>query len=337
MRPRLSLHLLNLSFCRGQVQIRCALKAAGWLPIFCFALFSPSNPLAGDWKEVQGDGFLLRFRASDRALAEVLLADLVEGRAEIARKLGGVPEASMAVTLASSQGDFRDLTGGRIPHWGVGVAFPETGVVVLKKLPGRGGELLKVGRHEMAHILLHHALPGRVPVWFDEGVAMWAAQEWRLRQSVEVFYAVLSGGLVPLKEIDDVLSFASPRAHLAYTQSLLAVTFLIHAGGPDAVGEMVSELASGSPFDVALYRVTGLTPHQFERRWARYVRGRFSLTAMLVEPKALWVYLALLFLAAYVAVRVRNRSVLKRWENEDPADALPLKMRLQVHRRKERP
>ena len=305
--------------------------------ILFFALLRPF-PLFGEgWSELRADDSLLRFRAADRALAGVLLSDLTAARGEVARKLGGISGVPITVYLAPSEGAFRDLTRGRIPHWGVGCAFPEAGVIVLRKLPGQSDELLRVARHEISHVLLHHAAPGRVPVWFDEGVAMWAAQQWRLRQSVEVFYAILSGGLVPLGEIDGVLAFSSPRAHLAYTESLLALTYLIHLGGEDAVARIVEEMASGTSFEIALYRVTGYTPRQFERTWMEYVRGRFSLTALLVGPEAIWLYLSLLLLGAYVAVRIRNRRLMQRWEREDPADALPLRLRLQVHRREERP
>ncbi len=313
------------------------LKRAGLFLVFCF-VFLPSFCLSAQgWSEFETDGFLLRFQEPDRAPARALLDELVSGRAEVARRLGGIAEAPMTVYLAASEGAFRTLTKGRIPHWGVGCAFPEEGVVVLRKLPGRPDELLRTARHEICHILLHRAVPGRVPVWFNEGVAMWVAQEWRFRQSTEVFYAMFSGGLVPLGGIDRVLSFSSPRAQLAYTESLLAVIYLIHLGGPDAVVQIVSDLAAGTPFDVALYRVTGYTPRQFEKMWADYVRGRFSLTSLLVAPEALWFYLALLFLAVYVAVRIRNRSTVQRWEAEDPAEALPLRLRLQIHRREDRP
>ena len=300
-------------------------------------LAPPAVTLAEGWFELRGDGLLLRFRGADRPLAGVLLGDLVSGREEIAERLGTAHDVQTTVYLASSEDEFRSLTGGRIPHWGVGCAFPETGRVVLRNLPGQSGELLRTARHEMSHILLRRTVSAGYPVWFDEGVAMWASREWRLRQSVQATYAVLSGGLVPLAEIDAVLSFASPRADLAYTESLLAVTFLIHAGGRGAVAEIVADLASGTSFPVALYRVTGYTPKRFEDAWAEYVRGRFGLTSVLAAPEALWFYMALLFLVAYLGVRRRNRVRTREWEEEDPAEGLPLRLRLQVFRRKGEP
>ena len=49
-------------------------------------------------------------------LARVVLDDVLEGRKEIAKKFGGVPEVGMTVYLAPSESVFRELTQGRIPH-----------------------------------------------------------------------------------------------------------------------------------------------------------------------------------------------------------------------------
>jgi hypothetical protein len=116
---------------------------------------------------------------------------------------------------------------------------------------------------------------------------------------------------------------------------LLAVIFLIHLGGPNAVVVMLSELEANAPFEVALFRVTGETPREFERRWRRDVEGRFGLMTLLFSPDLIWLYLTLLLFLAYVGVRLRNRAVLRRWESEDSADDMPLKLRLRVHRRED--
>ena len=208
------------------------------------------------------------------------------------------------------------------------MAFLQSRTIVLQS---RDDDLLQVARHEFAHVLLHAIVPSRVPVWFHEGVAMWASHEWRLRQSAAVFYAVFSDGLIPLSEIDEVLSFPSGKADLAYTESLLAVIFLIHLSGPNAVVAMLSELEAGAPFEVALFRVTNETPRDFERRWRDNVRGRFGLMTLFFSPDLLWLYLVGLLLLAYICVRLRNRATLRRWEAEEAAET-PF---LQVYRRKD--
>jgi hypothetical protein len=292
--------------------------------------FSPVD--ATEWQAFERDGLILNVAPSDSARGENLLRDLIIGRNEIQRKLGGASAVSMVVYLAPSADVFHELTQGRLPHWSAGVAFPRLRTIVLND---QVDNLHQVAQHEFAHVLLHAIVPGRVPVWFNEGVAMWASHEWRLRQSAFVLHAVFSDGLIPLSEIDNVLTFPSAKADMAYVESLLAVIFLIHLGGPNAVVVMLSELEANAPFEVALFRVTGETPREFERRWRRDVEGRFGLMTLLFSPDLIWLYLTLLLFLAYVGVRLRNRAVLRRWESEDSADDMPLKLRLGVHRRED--
>ncbi len=298
-----------------------------------------STAHATEWRVFERDGLALHLAHADTVRAQALLNALLIARNEMRRKLGGAPPVPIALYLAPSQAIFRDLTQGQLPHWSAGVAFLQSRTIVLQS---RVNNLLQVARHEFAHVLLHATVPGRVPVWFHEGVAMWASHEWRLRHSAYVFYAVFSDNLIPLSQIDDVLAFPSAKADLAYTESLLAVGFLIRLGGPNAVVAMLSELQAEVPFEVALFRVTGITPREFERRWRDNVQGRFGLTALLFSPDSIWLYLALLLLLAYIGVRLRNRATLRRWEAEDAAEALPVKPRtnaiqLRVYRREDEP
>ena len=289
-------------------------------------------PAAAGWERLEREGLSVRFQDIDRTFARGLLDELIIGRSDVAEKLGGGGDVPIIIYVAGSQSLFQAVTRGRVPHWGAGCAFPAERIAVLRLLPGQRGQVLKTARHEISHILLYQLTQARVPRWFDEGVAMWAAQEWRLRESTEVSYAIFSGGLVPLAEIEGVLGFSSSKARLAYTESLLAVLYLIHLGGPNAVAQIVHSLKTGVSFDVALYRLTGFTPRKFEREWAQYAKGRFSTTALLTSAEAFWLYMTLLLIGVFVAVRVRNRRVIERWDEESPEDALPLRLRLRVRR-----
>ena len=303
--------------------------------LICLAVILPSSLFAGGWAELQAPGLVLRFHDSDRASVGQLIDELSKGRQEVARHLGGGDGIGLTVYLTSSETAFREVTGGRIPHWGIGCAFPAERTIVLRKMPGQHEALLQTARHEISHILLYHLVSGRIPVWFNEGVAMWVAREWRLRQSAEVFYALFSGGLVPLDEIDEVLGFSSARANLAYTESLLAITYLIQLGGEEAVPRMVALLRKGDSFEQALQGTTGLSSAGFERHWKGYVSRRFSAGALMVTAQALWFYMTILVVAVYFGVRIRNRRRMREWETEDPVDSLPLNLRLKVSRRED--
>lgn len=267
--------------------------------------------------------------------AEALLPELEEARRAVAQQLGVQRPARFDVYLAPDEQAFRSLLGDAFPHWGVGAAFPGRRTVVLMPFRGDHTQTLRTARHEVAHILLHDALRNsgqRVPTWFDEGVAMWAAGEWRTRDRLDVFLTVLSDGLVALDDLDRVLAFPQARADLGYTQSQMAVLFILELGGPDAVAKVVENLRAGRSFAAALQQVTGLSLEAFETELAGYVNRRYGPAALATSAPALWIYASLLLLASFVGVRYRNRARLKEWDREDPAAALPshLRPRLRV-------
>lgn len=292
-----------------------------WVAL-CFLL---SGAPAQAWQQATRSGLTLYHQLPDTAAAHRFLDVLILQREVVRKKLGHIPATPMTVYLAPSQRAFDALTQGRLPHWSAAVAMPVARIIVLKA--GAFERRLQTIQHEMSHVLLYAAVGKHVPVWFNEGVAMWASHEWRLTHTASVFYAVFSGGLIPLSDIDTVLQFPSVKADLAYTESLLAVLYIIRLGGENGIVAMIGELSHGAPFEVALFRVTQKTPYEFERAWQDYVSGRFGLAALLVSPDSLWGYLVLLFLAVYVAVKMRNRAKLRRWEQEErEEDALLLKV-----------
>jgi hypothetical protein len=296
-----------------------------YLVAFIFTSFCGfSVVLASEWQVVERNQLTLHHQLSEKAPVDRFLDELLLQREVVRKKLGHIPATPMTVFLAPSQDVFDELTQGRLPHWSAAVAMPASATIILKA--GHFDRRTQIMQHELSHVLLYAAVGRAVPVWFNEGVAMWASHEWRLQHTASVLFAVFSGGLLPLSEIDAVLQFASVKADLAYTESLLAVLYIIRLGGENAIVAMISELSHGAPFDVALYRVTEKTPYEFEGAWNDYVSARFGITALLVSPDSLWGYLVLLFLAAYVAVRVRNRAKLRRWEAEDRLSELELKV-----------
>src|SRR5690606_22708565 len=132
--------------------------------------------------------------------------------------------------LAPDAARFNELTGGRAPEWGAGVAIPDAGVVVL---PGYNsaraatGRLPRILRHELAHVALHrHVAPSRVPRWFSEGYATWAAGQldpeagWMLR------LAFLAGSAPPLDSLTIRWPAGQIDARIAYLLSASVIQYL---------------------------------------------------------------------------------------------------------------
>lgn len=241
--------------------------------------------------------------------------------------LPGIPgrhPSTAVVFLAPDAERWEALTGGRAPHWGAGVAVPAASRIVLPvfRTPWDGfrseGRTL---RHEWAHLGLHDYLSGlRIPRWFDEGYAQWAAgganfeQAWRLR-------LVLATGTAPPL---DSLTLDWPRerfdAELAYLLSATAVDYLVRESGPRGMELFLSRWRETNDFEGAFRRTFGLTTGNFERLWIEHVKGRYGWLLMLSHSAVFWVVLGAGLLLLFRIRRRRDRERMAHLRATEPPD-----------------
>jgi hypothetical protein len=171
------------------------------------------------------------------------------------------------------------LTAGRSPAWGAAIALPGERLVLLR---ADLGDVYQTLRHELAHLALHHAIRVRVPLWFDEGYAAWAAGEWERLGALELNLAVVRGAVPDLGGLDGALRGSASTADAAYALAASAVTELARRNPTATLRPLLDLLRQGEDFDVAVQRTTGLTLGQFDRLWHQHLRQRYSLVTWLL-------------------------------------------------------
>ncbi len=181
------------------------------------------------------------------------------------------------------------LTRGRAPAWAAAIALPESRTVVLR---ADGEALPRILRHELAHLTLHEAVRGRVPLWFDEGYAGWAAGEWDRLGLLELNLSVARGALPTLTRLDGALRGATSTADAAYALAVSAVTELARRNPSGTLDPLMARLVAGDDFEAAVLATTGLTLDRFEEEWQRAVRRRYSLVTWLLASGG-WLLVAL--------------------------------------------
>ena len=181
------------------------------------------------------------------------------------------------------------LTGGRAPTWGAAVALPEPRTIVLR---ADAEDLTRTLRHELAHLALHQAVRVRVPLWFDEGYAGWAAGEWDRLALLELNLAVVRGALPSLPALDGALRAEANTADAAYALAVTAVSELARRNPTGTLTPLMRRLEDGTGFDAAVLATTGLTLGRFEEQWQQTVRRRYSLITWLLAGGG-WLLVAL--------------------------------------------
>lgn len=233
---------------------------------------------------------------------------LAVGLAEIADQPGPWPglgardlgEIRLVIT-ADSQA-FRDFTRGRLPGWGAGAAFPGGRTIVLR---ADAGDVMGTLRHELAHLALHQAIQGRVPLWFDEGYATMASGQWDLFDRLGLNLAVARGQVPELRELDGALRASAQSADAAYALAATAVLELARRNPAGSLEPLLRQLADGVRFEDAVIATTGLTLDRFDEAWRKSVRTRFGLATWMVGT-GIWLAMALLVLLGYDVRRRRD-------------------------------
>jgi hypothetical protein len=182
------------------------------------------------------------------------------------------------------------LTAGRAPAWGAAIALPGERTILLR---ADQGDLTRTLRHELAHLVLHQAVPVRVPLWFDEGYAAWAAGEWERFGGLELNLAVVRGDVPSLTDLDGALRGSASTADAAYALAASAVTELARRNPSGTLSPLLARLGRGEDFDAAVLATTGLTIGRFDEAWRRTVRQRYTLGQWLVAGGG-WAVVAIL-------------------------------------------
>ena len=193
------------------------------------------------------------------------------------------------------------LTSGRAPHWGAAIALPDSRTILLR---ADGEDLFRTLRHELAHLALHQAVSVRVPLWFDEGYAGWAAGEWDRLGSLELNLSVVRGAIPDFESLDGALRGSASTADAAYALAVSAVAELARRNPSGTLDPLLSRLEAGTDFGVAVRATTGLPLGRFEEEWQRATRRRYSVGTWLIAGGG-WLVLALILVGLR---RVRRRA-----------------------------
>lgn len=145
--------------------------------------------------------------------------------------------------------------------------------------------------HEIVHYLLTIRGGGRVPIWFQEGVAKAWERSWRGRPVGEVGRtaarlldtATLQRRWIPLDRIEKgLLSLGSSDAvQLAFAELAAFMAWTTARKGDDAVARLVEEMRGGDA-EIAFLRVVGARPGEW---FLAFLRERENRAPEVPDPR----------------------------------------------------
>jgi hypothetical protein len=297
------------------------------LAIFAFSAFA-QNPTGITWHYHSTPGFVIAYREQDRNLAIRVLGELQQRQQQLADRLGYQPRRPITVFLCPSQYIFDQMTGGVVPHWGEAAANVMQFHIFLKTPAASNtrGLLPVTVTHELAHLCLAElatpagTMPNPLPRWFNEGAAILLSGEHRYAQPTIISQAIFTNSLLEFDEIDDLLTFQSTRAGLAYAESYHAINFMMQQFGVEAIKKFARALADNANSRQAFHAAFGEDLWDFEVAYFDYLRERFRWYFLLDETFLFGFVIVVLLIAGFFITRWRTKKKIKEWEDEEDED-----------------
>ena len=239
--------------------------------------------------------------------------------------IGALPDRPVRLILAPTRQRYDSLTRGRLPFWSEGAAFPDAGTIVLLSAPPFGRPAGSL-RHELAHLALRWRLGrgGRVPLWFEEGYAAVAAEEWGRLDALRLNWQIARGMQMNLDEVDRALRGARGDAETGYALATTAVLLLYRWGGKTGLDPLVANLAKAPTFDAALRDTYHMTEGDFETRWQRDVASRYGWLSWAAAVGLFWAAIGAVLVALVMVRRRRDRARRAALEDGQLLDELDI-------------
>jgi hypothetical protein len=259
---------------------------------------------------------------------EPLIQEARAFRTEASLRLGQPVLSKVRVRLAADPKEMATLAPASAPYpkYAVGVAYSKLDLILLTETPVHANtdhDLLEVFRHELAHLALEEAVQGaRVPLWFNEGLAIHLSRERSFARTQTLWTAVVSGNLLPLTDIERHFPDDVVGVPLAYAQSADVVRYLLRQEDQERFRSLIKRLRRGEAFDNALSDAYGFDTFGLERVWLEDAESRYTVWPVLMSGTVVWGGAMVLVVLAWRRKRQREEVTLRRWAREEAIDEL---------------
>ena len=228
---------------------------------------------------------------------------------------------TIRIQIVARSADFEGAVGSDLPQWvGAVTLFPQDLMVVRSPDLSRSTlrEYRKTVVHELIHLLQGQFVPlNLTPVWFNEGLALYYAGEFDLRERIVISKALVRNQLIPPVKLEQILKFSQPQANLAYAESASIIEFMENIYGNGTAAAILARMRNGENFEQAVLKVTNCEYDDLMNQWQTYVEKKYNWIFLLDIQNILWLIIPLIAFLAYWSIRRRNKVTLEQWNDEE--------------------
>ena len=238
-------------------------------------------PVESNFEKLSQAYFDLRYTSAlERGSGFDLQDMLLTARREVGSDFAFWPTRKIVVLIYSAE-EFRKLRQ-QAPEW---VAGQYDGKIRLP-LPGQGVDQATVRRilyHEYTHALVYELTKGRLPLWFNEGLAEYEAWKHDTPAWILLRQALAAKQVLPWAALSDQFAAGKPASTvgLAYEQAHSIVRYLIERYSFWRIKRILKAVGSGeTSFDEAFQAHYRLKPARLEEQWWEWLLETLSTSTI---------------------------------------------------------
>ncbi len=241
--------------------------------------FLPVSSASSEWKELKGRHFVIYYKSSPRDFIKTVLDSAEDYYYTIIDDFGFTRDKiwtwdeRVKIYIYDSQDDY--ITGAKQAHWSAGSTM--LGSKTIRTFPSAHGFFDSLLPHELGHIIFRDyvGFESKIPLWFDEGVAMYQEKAKRWGSNQLVSQAIKEKTFKNLSELTLTRKSTQEDVNLFYAESASIVYYLISEFGSFRFQNFCRNLKKGLSFNRSLkkayYRFSNV--EQLNKAWVSYLKN----------------------------------------------------------------
>jgi len=263
------------------------MKNKGYVTFIILGLLLANTAMADEqqdkWQQMTGPDFLIYYRTDVPDDFVQTTMDTAEDELKRVTDNLGITNApswgggrEIKIYIYSNRNDY--VKNGGQAGWSHGVAFAKAKTI--KLYPDAQGFFDTLLPHELGHIVFRDYIgyTANIPLWFEEGVAIYQEKAKRLGSNEAVKGAIENGQFIPLSQLTGVRLYKDSKDQVVdqfYAESASVVYYLITELDEQEFYMFCNELKNGTPFEEALHKVylRFKTINDLNQAWMDYLQG----------------------------------------------------------------
>ncbi len=276
---------------------------------------------APDLHHLNRPPFVIYFAPADSTLAGTIPTILNPVLSDLYTDLQIQSTVAYSIIIAPDRRFYQNYLTTGLPAWSGAFAIPQQRLLVVKspRWDRPENSFRNALIHELVHLVLYERSGHQpLPRWLEEGLALFyeSPQDWDYPAILSK--ALYTHSLIPLSEIEQVLSFQKSRADLAYQESFSATTYFLSTYDTDGLRILLEGFKQKHEINDIFLQATGSSFPVFEKEWQSFIQNKYRYSWLSELDSWLWLFIFLLAVFVFFWIRYRNRRIIQQWSTTMP-------------------